>query len=80
MPPLIINKRVVSTFREKTNFFNNFFAFQYTPIINHSMLPTVILIRTEERLTAISFEDGDILKTIRLLNVKTKLLVMMISS
>ena len=44
------------------------------------MLPTVILIRTEERLTAISFEDGDILKTIRLLNVKTKLLIMMISS
>lgn len=80
MPPLIINKRVVSTFREKTNFFNNFFAFQYTSIINDSMLPTVIPIRTEERLTAISFEDGDILKTIRLLNVKAKLLVMMISS
>ena len=44
------------------------------------MLPSVILMRTEERPTAISFEDGNILKAIRLLNVKKKLLVMMISS
>lgn len=46
-----MNKRVVASFREKANFFNNFFALQCTPIINISKLPSAVQHITENSLT-----------------------------
>ena len=48
IPPIIINNKVIKNFREKTNVFNNFFAMQYMPNVNDSILPSTIMYRTEK--------------------------------
>ena len=40
IPPLVINNQVIIDFKEKANFFNLYFARQYTFIENDSSIPT----------------------------------------
>ena len=39
IPPILTNNKLISNFKEKANDFNAFFASQYTPISDNSMLP-----------------------------------------
>ena len=63
-----IKNKVITNFREKANFLNNFFASQCMPIVNDSILPSTIMYRAENRLSTISFKDEDVLKIIKSLN------------
>ena len=61
--------KLVSNFKEKANLFNKYFASQCNAITNSSVLRTTIPRKTRPRLTSIDFEDNDVIKTIRSLNV-----------
>ena len=43
IPPLLVNNKIISSFSEKANLFNNFFASQCTPLENKSSLPPFYL-------------------------------------
>ena len=53
----------------KTNIFNKFFARQFTPLKNDSVLPASQLDLTQARLNSIDFSFEEILKIIRSLDV-----------
>lgn len=61
--------KLASNFKEKANLFNKYFASQCNAITNSSVLRTTIPRKTRPRLTSIDFEDNDVIKTIRSLNV-----------
>ena len=54
--PLVIDNKVITNFREKTNFLNNCSASQCMPIVNDSFLPSIVMYRTENKLSIISFK------------------------
>ena len=66
---IIIDNKVIIKFREKANFVNNFFASQCMSIVNDSILPSKVMYRTENRLSAISFKDEDVMKIIKSLDI-----------
>ena len=68
IPPIIIDNKVITNFRENANVFNNFFASQCISIVNDSILPSTIMYRTENGLLTISFKD-DVAKIIKSLNI-----------
>ena len=39
IPPILVNNKLISNFKEKANHFNAFFASQFTPVSNDSSLP-----------------------------------------
>ena len=53
----------------KANIFNKFFAEQCTPLINNSVLPVNQMFLTQSRLSSISFNEEEILKIVRALNI-----------
>ena len=69
IPPLIKDGKLESDFKIKANHFNSFFASQCTPLVNNSKLPDKITYIFAARLTSIKFDNNDILKIIRSLNV-----------
>ena len=69
IPPLIINNRVITNLRKNQVFSIIFFALQCTPIINYSKLKSAVQYRRENRLTRATFEEEDILKISRSLDV-----------
>ena len=69
IPPLLVNNKIVSDFTEKVNPFNFFFSSQCTPISNNSLLPSSKYFITDKRLTRFKFNNDDILKITRNLNV-----------
>ena len=69
IPPLLVNNKTVSDFTEKANLFSDFFASQYTPISNNSVLPSRKSFKTDKRLYKLNIKEDDILKIIRKLNV-----------
>ena len=69
IPPILINSKLISNFKEKANHFNAFFTFQYTPVSNNSTLPLVTTTVTNASLAFISFSDRDILKITHSLNI-----------
>ena len=69
IPPLLVNNKIVSDFTKKANIFNDFFTLQCTPLNNSSVLPAKVTFKTQSRLNSICFEEDDILKIIRNLNV-----------
>ena len=69
IPPILINNKLISNFKEKANHFNAFFASQCTPVSNNSTLPLVRTPVTNASLSPISLNDQDILKIIHSLNI-----------
>ena len=69
IPPLPIDGKLVSDFKEKANRFNEFFSGQCTPLDNASECPSQPIFVTNERLSSIVFDDKDIIKIIRALNI-----------
>ena len=69
IPPLLINGKFVTDIQAKANAFNTFFADQCTPFKNNSTLPTNQLFMTQARLRSLDFNEGEILKIIRALNI-----------
>ena len=69
IPPILINNKLISNFKEKANHFNAFFASQCTPVPNNSTLPLVTTPITNASLSSISFNDQDILNIIHSLNI-----------
>ena len=53
----------------KANIFNKFFAGQCTPLKNNSVLPVNQMFLTQSRLNYIDFNEDEILKIIRALNI-----------
>ena len=53
----------------KANMFNKFFADQCTPLKNDSVLPTDQMLLTSSRLCSLNFNEEEIIKLIRNLNV-----------
>ena len=70
IPPILINNKLISKFKEKANHFNTFFAARCTPVFNDSMLPLVITPVTNASLSSsISFKDQGVLKIIHSLGI-----------
>ena len=69
IPPILKEGKLESDFKIKANYFNSFFASQCTPLVNYSKLPDKITYNSAARLTSIKFDNNDILKIIRSLNV-----------
>ena len=57
IPPLVINDQLITDFREKVNFFNLYFAKQYTPIENDCPIPTETNCLCDAAILADDFED-----------------------
>ena len=55
----------MTDFKEKTDFFNAFFAKQYSLIKNNSKLPLRLHYLTDNRLSSVSFSQEDIAKMIQ---------------
>ena len=67
--PILKEGKLESDFKIKANYFDNLFASQCTPLVNNSKLPDKITYNSAARLTSIKFDNNDILKIIRSLNV-----------
>ena len=65
----MINDKFVTDIQAEADIFNKFFADQCTPLKNNSMVPTNQLFMTQARLRSLDFDEGEILKTIRSLNI-----------
>ena len=66
---LFINGKLVSDFKEKANRFNEFVGRQCTPLNDGSECPSQPIFVTNETLSSVVFDDRDIIKIIRALNV-----------
>ena len=64
----MVTNNLISNFREKANFFNDFFVQQCQPIANNSILPTNQIFHTQNRLRDFDIDCGKILKLINGLN------------
>ena len=56
-------------FKEKARLYYEFFASKCTPITNDSSLPRLVVLNAESSLSATHFNNDDILKIIRTLNI-----------
>ena len=65
----MIDKKLVTNMRTKTNIFNKFFAEQRTTFKNDSVLSSSQEFLTQARLCLLDFSNDKILKLIRSLNV-----------
>ena len=66
--PLLIDDNFVTDIQTKANIFNTFFAEQYTPL-NSSVFPANQMFFIRSRLNCINFNEDEILKIIRALNI-----------
>ena len=66
---LLIDNMFVTDIQTKVNFFNKFFTEQCTPLKNSSVLPINQIILTQSRLNSIYFNEEEVLKIIRALNI-----------
>ena len=69
IPPLLINDKLETDFKKKSHHYNVFFASKCTPLINNSVLLDLFDYISIARLSSIDFNNVDILKIIRYLNV-----------
>ena len=69
IPPLLVDDNFVTDNQTKANIFNTFFAEQCTPLNNSSVLPVNQMFLTQSRLNFINFNEDEILKVIRALNI-----------
>ena len=68
IPPLSVNNKLISNFKEKANIFNDFFVQECQPIANNSILPTNQIFYTQNRLRDFDIDCGKISKLINSLN------------
>ena len=69
IPPLLINNNLISDFKFKANYFNDFFASQCTPLNNNSKIPETQSYVTNNNLSSVKFESKEISNVIRSLDV-----------
>ena len=69
IPPLLVDNNFVTDIQTKANIFNKFFAEQCTPLKNNSVLPVNQMFLTQFRRNYIDFNEDEILKIIRALNL-----------
>ena len=69
IPPLLIEDKFVTEIQTKENIFNKFFAEQCSPLKNDSLLPLNQIFLTQSRLNSLDFNEDEIIKIIRVLNV-----------
>ena len=67
--PIIASKNFITDIKTKANIFNKFFAEQCTPLKNDSVLPINQMILIQLRLGTLDFNENEILKIIRTLNI-----------
>ena len=66
--PISNSNEYVSDLKEKANYFNEFFSWQCSPVVNSSVLPDKSYV-TAFSLESITVSGSDILKTIRSLDI-----------
>ena len=76
MPPIIVNNKLGSYYKEKANHFNKLFTSQCTPIDNDPQIPDSVVLKTETRLSSITCEDNDILKLSEILTLARSMVLM----
>ena len=69
IPPLLVNDKFVTDMKTKADIFNKFFAEQCTPLKNDSKIPINQIFLTQSRLSSLDFNEDEILKIIRALNI-----------
>ena len=69
IPPLLIDSKLVSDFKENANRFNEFFSRQCTPLNNGSECSSHPIFVTNKRHSSVVFDNEDIIKIIRALNI-----------
>ena len=68
-PPLLVDDNHVTDIKTKTNIFNECFAEQCTFLKSNSVLPINQKFLTQSRLTSLDFNEEEIFKIIRALNI-----------
>ena len=66
--PILKGNKYVSDFKEKTNYFNEVFSFQCSPVVNSSVFPDKLYLPASS-LESITISGSYILKTIRSLDI-----------
>ena len=69
IPPLLIDDKFVTDIQMKANIFNKFFADKCTPLKNNSVLPKSQIFLTQSRLSTLDFNEEELIKIIRNLNM-----------
>ena len=69
IPLLLIYNMFVTDIQTKTNIFNKFFAEQCRPLKNSSVLSVNQMLLTQSRLNTTDFNEHEVLKIIRALNI-----------
>ena len=69
IPPLLVGNKFVTDVQTKANIFNKFFAEHCTPFTNDSVVPVNQIFLTQSRLNYINFNEDEILKITRALNI-----------
>ena len=69
IPPLLANDKFVTDIKTKADIFNKFFAEQCTPLKNDSKIPINQIFLTQSQLISLDFNEDEILKIIRALNI-----------
>ena len=77
IPLILVNNKLIPNFKEKVNYFSDFFESQCIPISNDSALPNSSSSVSNVNLSSIQFKDQDILKIYAPL-ITIKLMVVMI--
>ena len=67
IPPLSVNGKIITNFKEKANLFKKYFSSQCNPLPNDSKLPENQTSITETKLSSFDIEDEDIYKIIKTL-------------
>ena len=64
IPPILVNNKLVTNFKGKTNIFYDFFSKQFQPIPNNSTLLLVQTFGTSSRLVTVDIDSKKILELI----------------
>ena len=72
MPPLSVNGKSITIFKEKANLFNKYFSSQCNPLPDDSKLPENQTYITETKLSSFDIEDEDIYKIIKTLDINKR--------
>ena len=69
IPPLLVDDKHVTDNKTKANIFNEYFAEQCSHLKSNSVLPINQTFLTQSSLTSLDFNEEEILKIIRALNI-----------